>query len=165
MVALQIDSPKGESFEYRTLRTPGFTGTAGDGLLHVVGFTGVDAHADGEHRVELLVINNRPALDPVTGTPLMDQSAVGADSTIEVFEVRGSKAEEMIHVRSLADELIATPNRVAVIGGTKGFYATNDHGPYKVGLVSRTPVVETRSLDNIRTDVGPASSNFLRNIG
>lgn len=139
IIALQIDSPKGESFEYRALRTPGFAGTAGDGLLHLAGFTGVDVRAEGEDRVELLLVNARPSLDLVTGMPLHDQTVSGGNSTIEVFEVRSAAAEEMTHLHTLADALVITPNNVAADRGTRNFYTTNDHGSYKVGFVRVPP--------------------------
>lgn len=135
IVALQIDSPSGNSFEYRALQTPGYTGTAGDGLLDLVGLTGVDVHVEGEDRVELLLVNNRPSLDPDTGMPFPDQSVVGGNATIELFEVRSSEAEEMNHLHTWADGAITTPNNIAVVSSSKEFYITNDHGSNKVGLV------------------------------
>ena len=50
----------------RKLETPDFSGTLDDGLLDVDGFTAVDV---GNGVVRLLVANNRPSVDPLTGTP------------------------------------------------------------------------------------------------
>ncbi|OHE93609.1 hypothetical protein CORC01_11108 [Colletotrichum orchidophilum] len=129
IVALDIDSPKGDAFEYRVLETPGFTGTAGDGLLQLVGLTGIDA-PQGD-RVELFLVNNRPSVDPVTGD-LLDQKSVGANSTIEIFET-GPRAMGMKHVRTFASANISTPNNIAALS-SEAFYFTNANGPHKVGL-------------------------------
>ena len=131
IVALDIDKPNGDSFDLRVLKTPGFAGTAGDGLLDLVGFTGVDHPETG--RVELLVINNRPAVDPVTGT-YADQYIAGANSTIELFDT-GRDAKELKHVHTYAHKLISTPNRVSALSGD-AFYVTNNNGQHKLGLVS-----------------------------
>lgn len=158
IVALQIDSPSGKALEYRALRTPGFSGTAGDGLLSLVGLTGVDAHAEGEDKVELLLVNSRPSLDPSTGKPYPDQSKTGGNSTLELFEVRGPEAEEMTHLHTLADGLITTPNNVAAVGGIREFYVTNDHGPYKTGLVS-LPLPPPRGYFGEDTSVSELTGN------
>ncbi|KAF5019499.1 hypothetical protein F66182_8506 [Fusarium sp. NRRL 66182] len=135
IVALDIDKPVNEGFEVRVLKTPDFSGTAGDGLLSLVGFTGIDT-ADGA--VELLVINNRPSIDAETGA-YQDQYAHGANTTIELFTT-GPRAAELKHIRTHADKEIATPNRVAAID-SKTFYFTNDRGPHKVGLRSQLSAI------------------------
>ncbi|SPN98456.1 related to serum paraoxonase/arylesterase [Cephalotrichum gorgonifer] len=135
IIALQIDAPAGKSFEYKVLQTPGYAGTLGDGLLDLTGLTGIDI--EGEDRVELLVVNSRPSIDSATGLLFPDQAAVGGNSTVELFEVRGPRAEGMTHVHTFADASVTTPNNVALAGGnSREFYTTNDHGPYKVGLKS-----------------------------
>ena len=131
VVALDIDKPIGDTFNYRELQTPGFTGTLGDGLMHVVGMTGRELD-DGS--IELFVINYRPSVDAVSGD-FADQASVGANATIEIFKAEPA-ASAMKHVRTVADPLIATPNRVAAADG--GFYLTNDHGIYKTGLVCQS---------------------------
>ncbi|TPX18487.1 uncharacterized protein E0L32_011600 [Thyridium curvatum] len=133
IVAVDIDKPKGDSFEFRALKTPGFTGTAGDGLLNVLGVTGVD---DPNGDVELLLNNNRPSLDPATGAILPDQTHVGANSTLELFRVSG-RSSEMKHLRTFADAHVTTPNSMAPAGagpGIRRFYMSNSGGPYKTGL-------------------------------
>lgn len=127
---MDIDSPNGDGFEYRTLSTPGFSGTAGDGLLQLVGLTGIDSPAG--NKIELLLVNNRPTVDPATGK-LLDQTVVGANSTIEVFET-GSQAVGMKHVRTFAGANVSTPNNIAALS-SDAFYFTNDRGVNKVGLV------------------------------
>lgn len=131
IVALQVDKPDGDGFEVNTLKTPGFTGTYGDGLLTLCGFTAVEESVTG--RVELLVVNNRPSVDSETGE-LLDQAITGANATIDLFET-GAAATELKFIRSYADQRIATPNRVAAISSDK-FYISNDHGKHKTGIVS-----------------------------
>ncbi|KAK1962016.1 calcium-dependent phosphotriesterase [Colletotrichum sublineola] len=131
IVALNIDSPKGDAFEGRILSTPGFSGTAGDGLLQLVGLTGIDL-SEGD-KIHLLLVNNRPSVDPVTGE-FLDQASVGANSTIEVFET-GPQAVEMKHIRTFASVNISTPNNIAALS-SETIYFTNDKGASKVGLKS-----------------------------
>ncbi|CAG7555260.1 unnamed protein product [Fusarium equiseti] len=123
IVVLDLES---DSFEPRVLETPGFTGTSGDGLINVAGFTGID-NADGS--IDILITNMRPSVDE-TGK-LLDQYVHGGNTTIERFTTRAGMSE-MKHVKTHADRGIATPNRVAAMeDGT--FYITNDHGPHKTG--------------------------------
>ncbi|KAK2042979.1 calcium-dependent phosphotriesterase [Colletotrichum somersetense] len=131
IVALDIDSPMGDTFEIRTLSTPGFSGTAGDGLLQLVGLTGIDS-PEGD-MIQLLLVNNRPSVDPVTGE-LLDQAGVGANSTIEVFET-GPQAVGMKHIHTFASVNISTPNNIAALS-SEAIYFTNDKGAHKVGLKS-----------------------------
>ncbi|KAM0344937.1 hypothetical protein ACHAPU_007071 [Fusarium lateritium] len=127
IVVLDIDKPVDNSFQLRTLKTPGFSGTLGDGLINVVGFTGMES-SSGD--IDLMVINLQPSVDG-ENNKLLDQHVHGANSTIEHFTT-GADATELKHVRTFADQGISTPNRVAVLDD-KTFYITNDHGPHKVG--------------------------------
>lgn len=129
IVVLDIDEPVDDGFRLRSLQTPGFTGTAGDGRLDLVGFTGVDNPED--RSVKLMVINHRPSVDTDTGE-FQDHSVVGANSTVELFET-GPDAGELKHLHTYASRHIATPNRVASVG-EDSFFVTNDHGPNKLGL-------------------------------
>lgn len=94
----------------------------------------IETSVGGEDRVELMIVNQGPSVDPDTGAPYPDQSIMGGNDTIEMFEVRGKRAEEMHHLHTWANELIATPNRMAMVGSSSQFYMTNSHGPHKVGL-------------------------------
>ncbi|KAM0433490.1 hypothetical protein ACHAPT_004370 [Fusarium lateritium] len=129
IVALDIDKPIDNSFEFRTLKTPGYPGTVGDGKLQVIGFTGIEDPESGA--IELLVINNGPSVNAKTGE-LLDQYAHGANSTIDLFET-GPEATELKYIRTYADKHIATPNRVAA-PSSSSFYVANDFGQHKVGL-------------------------------
>lgn len=113
------------------LGTPDYTGTAGDGFLSLNGFGGVDV---GNGVVRLLLVNNRPSIDPATGTYAADQARAGVNATIEVFESRGDEGV-LKHLLTLASPNITTPNRVAAFGD-RGVYLTNDHGKAKSGKVS-----------------------------
>lgn len=126
------DLPNGPNVDARVLSTPGFTGTSGDGLLGLVGFGATD---DADGGIRLWVINDRPSLDLHTGE-ILDQAKVGANTTVELFRA-GPGAKSMEHVRTFYHPHIASPNRIAPVGGkTDAFYFTNDHGTAKVGLVS-----------------------------
>lgn len=126
IVVLDLDS---DNFVPQVLKTPGFSGTSGDGLINVAGFTGID-NADGS--VDILITNMRPSVDEAG--KFLDQYVYGGNTTIERFTT-GAGMSEMKHIKTYADRGIATPNRLAVMeDGT--FYVTNDHGPHKIGWVS-----------------------------
>ncbi|KAF4999906.1 hypothetical protein FGRMN_2144 [Fusarium graminum] len=110
IVVLDIDKPVDNSFQLRTLKTPGFSGTLGDGLINVVGFTGMESPSGD---IDLMVINLQPSVGG-ENKKLLDQYVHGANSTIEHFTT-GADATELKHVRTFADRGISTPNRVAVL--------------------------------------------------
>jgi len=89
-----------------------------DGKLHL---HAIDAFADPRDPEKLtFFINNH-------GVPTGGQSAhaVGADSTVEIFETRlGSKNWK--HVQTVRHELILTPNNLLATG-PRSFYVSNDH--------------------------------------
>lgn len=129
---MDIDNPSTTgSFTYRVLQTLGYHGVAGDGRLHVVSVSGTKS-ADGFNN-NLYLVNNRPSVDAATGVWL-DNTKVGANSTIEVFSTTPG-SDFMRHVKTFADDQVSTPNNVAITADG-GFFFTNDHGPYKSGLVS-----------------------------
>lgn len=132
VVAMKIDSPKWNSYEYRILKTPDFSGINGDGTLNLLGMTGETMPKDGA--IRLWFVNARPSVDPRSGE-LLDSATIGGNSTIELFEM-DSDAGGMKHLRTFADPQIATPNNIAA-NGDGSFYFTNDHGLHKVGLVRR----------------------------
>lgn len=139
IVVLDIDQPGVTAatapITVQRLETPDYSGTAGDGLLDVNGFAGVEMD-DGA--VRLFVVNTRPSIDPSTGKYATDQASIGANATIEVFESRKNgvgSSHALNHLFTIASPNISTPNRVAVLG-SEGFYITNDHGKAKSGGVS-----------------------------
>ncbi|KAL5605116.1 hypothetical protein FOVSG1_005263 [Fusarium oxysporum f. sp. vasinfectum] len=126
IVALDIDKPVDNGFEFRALRTPVFEGTAGDGLVNLAGFSGVE-QANGV--IDLFLVNLRPSVD--ADGKLADQYVHGGNATIEHF-VTGPDATQMNHIRTYSHAGIITPNRVAAVDD-KTFYISNDHGPHKFG--------------------------------
>lgn len=133
IVRLQIDDPlEGGGFKLQTMNLDGFTGTSGDGLLSVGGFTGFEDPDTG--LVTLFVVNNRPSVDSESGE-LLDQLSIGANATVDVFRTTPND-QDLEFVRTYSDQHIATPNRVAALSATS-FYVTNDHGKNKLGVVSR----------------------------
>lgn len=143
IVKLQIDGPpEGGGFKLQTMNLNGFTGTSGDGLLSVGGFTGFEDPDAG--LVTLFVINNRPSVDSESGE-LLDQPSVGANATIDVFRTT-SNDQDLEFVRTFSDQHIATPNRVAALSATS-FYVTNDHGKNKLGVVSEDATFRNGAKD------------------
>ncbi|KAJ4140623.1 hypothetical protein NW765_015900 [Fusarium oxysporum] len=126
IVALDIDKPVDNGFEFRALRTPVFEGTAGDGLVNLAGFSGVE-QANGV--IDLFLVNLRPSVG--ADGKLADQYVHGGNATIEHF-VTGPDATQMNHIRTYSHAGILTPNRVAALDD-KTFYISNDHGPHKFG--------------------------------
>lgn len=129
------------NFEPRVLKTTDFSGTSGDGLINLAGFTGIDK-PDGS--IDLLVTNMRPGVD-AENKIYLDQHVRGGNTTIEHFSM-GAEKGELKHVRTYADKGIVTPNRVAIMDdGT--FYITNDHGSYTMGWVSINSPCSCRAVD------------------
>lgn len=124
-----------ETLEFKELPITGYTGTDGDGVISIVGFTGIDK-PDGS--IELFLTNFRPSIDLSSGQVLPDQAAVGANATIEVFKI-DPRIEGLQYVQTLADPAIMTPNRIAAVPD-RGLYITNDHGLRKTGLVGSSIV-------------------------
>jgi hypothetical protein len=78
------------------------------------------------------MVNQRPPVGAFNN--IIDASKSGANSTIEIFEMRTGQ-EQMRHVRTIFSNEIWTPNRVSALAdGSGGFLVTNDHS-VKVGLV------------------------------
>lgn len=135
IVVLDLDQPglqaESQPITAHKLKTKGYSGTAGDGLLDLNGFIGIDM---GNGAVRFLLVNNRPSINEATGSYAEDQAAVGVNATIEAFELK-RHGDVLTHLLTLASPLISTPNRVAAFGD-EGFYITNDHGTAKSGGVS-----------------------------
>ncbi|MCJ1469947.1 hypothetical protein MMC07_008592 [Pseudocyphellaria aurata] len=94
----------------------------------ILGLHGFDVDVMSDSKLKLWLINHRAPVD-VDGK-LLDATKLGANSTVEEFEViRGSN--EMRHIKTIANEMIATPNKLAATGDG-GFLVVNDHSS-KVG--------------------------------
>ena len=117
---LDIDSPGSDGlYGLRQLRTVGYRGANGDGGLDLCGF---DVEILAENRLRFWMVNHRPFVG--ARGDFLDAVKLGANSTIDVFEVKRG-GSEMLHVRTFADEAITTPNNIAV-DGQGGFLTTND---------------------------------------
>lgn len=128
-MVLDTRAPGTVASRIRYLTPENFSGVNGDGTLNL---HGMDIVEDSNHKLHILLINHRPPLDPITGQAL-DAVKVGANSTIELFEV-DAEAQTMNHIRTYHHDSIQTPNSVAWVGNDE-FVFTNDHSS-KVGLVS-----------------------------
>jgi len=134
MIAMDIDKPKGDGFQYQVLKTPGFEGVNGDGRLHLVGFTGrnLPSTEDGDSfSTEFYLVNARPSIDSNTGA-ILDNAKVGPNMTIESFTL-GKGSTSLKHISTWNHDLIMTPNNIA-IDPTYGIWLTNDHGSATHGL-------------------------------
>jgi hypothetical protein len=107
-----------------------FSGIKGDGTMNLHGFD--IRHDKNTDVLHILLINHRPPIDLEHGEPL-DATIIGANSTIEHFRTEVD-SDGMRHVRTYANALIQTPNRVAW-ATDDSFVFTNDHS-VKVGFVS-----------------------------
>ena len=98
-----------------------FPGINGDGTINLQGF---DVHVgdDDPPTLRMLLVNNRPFLDPAWGTVLATQP--GANATIELFETTLGSTK-LRYVKTFSDPAIQTPNNVAFMG-PDAFVLTND---------------------------------------
>lgn len=89
----------------------------------ILGLHGFDVESMNESKLKFWLINHRAPVD--AHTKLLDATKLGANSTVEEFElIRGSN--EMRRIKTIANEVIATPNKLAATGDG-GFLVTNDH--------------------------------------
>jgi hypothetical protein len=131
LIALDIDEPGVDGlYNLRGIKPIGhYRGATGNSELDILGF---DAQILDDNTMRFYFINQRPPVD--ASNNIVDASEIGANSTIEIFEMRTGQ-EQMRHVRTIFSNEIWTPNRVATLGdGSGGFLVTNDHS-VKVGMV------------------------------
>lgn len=89
----------------------------------ILGLHGFDVDVISDSELKLWLINHRAPVD--ADGKLLDATKLGANSTVEEFEViRGSNV--MRRVKTIANEMIATPNKLAATGDG-GFLVVNDH--------------------------------------
>lgn len=128
LIALDIDEPGVDSsYNMRAIKPVGYHGAIGDDTLDLLGF---DAEILDGDTINFYLINQRPPIGPFNN--LVDASGMGANATIDVFEMRRGE-ETMRHVRTIWSPEVYSPNRVAVLGGGN-FLVTNDHA-VKTGWV------------------------------
>lgn len=129
MIALDIDKPGSDGlFGLRAIETVGYVGAQGDEALDL---HGMDAEVIDDETLHFYLVNHRPPVD--ANKNLLDAEQYGANSTVEVFELKRGYAT-MRHLRTVASPEIRTPNRVAAVGGG-AFLVTND-ASVKSGFVS-----------------------------
>ena len=63
-----------------------------------------------------------------------DAHKVGADSSVEIFQTTVG-GDTLMHLKTVEDPVVLTPNDVVGSPDGKSFYFTNDHGS-KTGYVS-----------------------------
>lgn len=130
LIALDIDEPGVDGlFNMRSIKPVGYTGAKGEGdaELDILGF---DAEILDGDTINFYFVNERPPIGPFNN--YIDASVVGANSTIDLFEMRRGE-EVMRHLRTIWSREVITPNRVAVLG-QGSFVVTNDHST-KTGWV------------------------------
>ena len=117
---LNIDNPGTDGlFGLHQLKPTGYAGATGDGTLDLHGF---DVEVLSDEKLRFWMINHRPPVD--SDEKYLDAVELGANSTVEVFEVT-RRSNEMVHVKTITDIAIDTPNKLAATGDD-GFVMTND---------------------------------------
>lgn len=129
MIALDIDYPGHDGFfNIRAIKPVGYSGATGDNTLDLLGF---DAQILDGDSIRFYLINQRPPIGPFNN--VIDASKSGANSTIEVFEMRRGE-DQMRHLRTIwSPTEVHTPNRIAALDNG-AFLVTNDHST-KTGWV------------------------------
>ncbi|KAH8781894.1 serum paraoxonase/arylesterase-like protein [Hyaloscypha finlandica] len=127
LMALNIDSPGTNGmFGIHGIEPVGYDGATGDGTLDLLGF---DVEVVDAATLRFWLINHRPPVD--ANKKAIDATKVGANSTIDVFELKRGE-DKMVHVKTVFDPEVKTPNNIAAMGDGS-FVATNDHSA-KVGF-------------------------------
>ncbi|OGM43314.1 paraoxonase [Aspergillus bombycis] len=134
----------------------GFREGGNNQRLHLHGFD--VRRIDHGRRLRFWLINHRPPMDTATGETLLDATHVGANSTIDVYDLdlgNARKANHLAHVKTIVSDAIISPNNLVVIDGDKGdFLVTNDHST-KVGALRDLGLIfGDGSIAYCRTDTG-----------
>jgi hypothetical protein len=130
LIALDVDEPGVDGLFNLVIKPIGYAGAKGDNTMDLLGF---DAEILDGDTINFYFVNERPPIGPFNN--YIDASVLGANSTIDVFEMRRGE-ESMRHVRTIWSPEVITPNRVAILG-QGNFLVTNVHSA-KTGLV-RSP--------------------------
>lgn len=121
LMALNIDAPGSDGmFGIHKIKPEGYDGATGDGTLDLLGF---DVEVVDAATLRFWLINHRPPVD--ANRKYLDATKIGANSTIDVFELKRGK-DKMVHVKTVFDPEVKTPNNIAVMEDGS-FVATNDH--------------------------------------
>lgn len=98
------------------------------------------------------LLNHRPPVDE-KGVQLADASTYGANSTVEIFDLK-TGSNELQHVRTIHDKAIISPNNLAVADDGVSFLLTNDHSG-KTGMFRNLELVfGAGSVTLCRSDTG-----------
>jgi hypothetical protein len=154
LIALDIDDPGAVGlFNMRSIKPIGYKGATGNSDLDLLGF---DVQVLDDNTMRFYFVNQRPPVGAFNN--IIDATKIGANSTIEIFETRKGE-EAMRHVRTIWNDQIWTPNRVAAVGdGSGAFLVTNDHS-VKVGWVRKAhPFPSTHAL-NTSTSVANSTTS------
>ncbi|KAJ5969480.1 hypothetical protein N7501_005728 [Penicillium viridicatum] len=113
----------------------------------------------GLHKLKSVVISAiwicmdlSPPVDPTTGE-FLDARAVGANSTIEIFDLDGT-AETLEYVKTIASHAIISPNNLAVDQDGLGFVVTNDRNAKVSTFAVLDMLIGGGSLTYCRSDTG-----------
>lgn len=121
LMALNIDSPGEDGlFGLHSITPIGYDGASGDGTLDLVGF---DVEVVDQTALRFWLINQRPPVDE--NRNYLDARKIGANATIDVFELKRGQPK-MVHVKTVADPAIYSPNGIA-FAGDGSFFVSNDH--------------------------------------
>ena len=136
---------------------PGPDGLYGLHQLKIGGYLGdLDLHGfdvrsiDG--RLRFWLINHRPPADP-TSEKFLDAWAVGANSTVEIFDLNDA-AEILEYVKTIASDAIISPNNLAVDKDGLGIVITNDHNAKVGNFAALGMLIGEGSLTYCRSDTG-----------
>lgn len=154
LTVLDIDGPESAGDGAFNARAINFLGK--DGAKQEVDLHGLDARRIG-NTMRFWLVNHRPPVDLATGKVLEDATDVGANSTIEVYDLdltQSPQAQSLIHVKTIASDAIISPNNLVIIDDDGSFLFTNDHSS-KVGTFRPlTPLLGGGSVGHCRTDTG-----------
>ncbi|KAJ5952122.1 uncharacterized protein N7479_010535 [Penicillium vulpinum] len=136
---------------------PGPDGMYGLHKLNLGGFLGdLDLHGFNarsiEGRLRFWLINHRPPVHPTT-RELLDSPSLGANSTIEIFDLDDA-SETLEYVKTIASEAIISPNDLAVDDDGLGFVITNDRSTKVGAFVDLGMLIGSGSLTYCRSDTG-----------
>ncbi|KAJ5177814.1 uncharacterized protein N7500_000513 [Penicillium coprophilum] len=136
---------------------PGPDGLYGLHKLKVGGYSGdLDLHGfdvrSVKGRLRFWLINHRPPVDSTTGQ-FLDARAVGANSTIEIFDLDDA-SETIEHVKTIVSEAIISPNNLAVDKDGLGFVITNDRNAKVATIPEVGMLIGGGSLTYCRSDTG-----------
>ncbi|KAK1140302.1 hypothetical protein N8T08_010505 [Aspergillus melleus] len=143
---LDIDRPGADGlYGLRKLKT-------GDSYAKDLDLHGFDVQEIDNGILRFWLINHRPPVDAETGE-LLDASKVGANSTIEVFDLDKS-TETLEHVKTIVSDAIITPNNLVVEEDGDTVLFTNDHSRKTGPLKRLEPFMGGGSAGRCRTDSG-----------